>query len=422
MKFLVIGSGAREHALAWKLSREKGVTGVVCAPGNPGMASLARCVPADLTAPEGLLRVAAAEGVDLTVVGPEVPLSHGVVDVFVADGRAIVGPTRAAAALESSKAFAKAFMARHGIPTAAFTVCESAQEALDLLGRDQTGYPVVLKADGLAAGKGVVIADDRAAAESAIRAMMVDRVFGEAGTRVVVEECLVGPEASYFVLADGQSFVTLGSAQDHKRIFDGDRGPNTGGMGAFAPSPLLTPALEARVLDEIVRPTLDGMRQEGVPYRGFLYVGLMLTADGPKVIEYNVRLGDPEAQVILPMLDEDLSWLLGEAATGALPSRPAHFRPEPHVGIVLAARGYPERPEKGAVIGGLAAAAARPGTLVFHAGTARQGGDLVVAGGRVLTVVGRGATHTEAIEAAYAGVGQISFEGMQFRRDIGRKR
>jgi len=407
--------------MAWKLSREKGVTSVVCAPGNPGMATVARCVPADLAAPADLLRVAVGEGVDLTVVGPELPLSLGVVDLFAASGRAIVGPTQAAAALESSKAFAKAFMARHRIPTAAFTVCESAQEALDLLAGGGTGYPVVLKADGLAAGKGVVIADDRAAAESAIRAMMVDRVFGEAGSRVVVEECLVGPEASYFVLSDGQAFVTLGSAQDHKRIFDDDRGPNTGGMGAFAPSPLLTPALEARVLDEIVRPTLDGMRQDGVPYRGFLYVGLMLTADGPKVIEYNVRLGDPEAQVILPMLDEELSWLLGEAATGALPSRPARFRPEPHVGVVLAARGYPERPEKGAVISGLAAAASRPGTLVFHAGTARQGADLVVAGGRVLTVVGSGPTHAEAIATAYEGAAQVSFDGMQFRRDIGRK-
>jgi phosphoribosylamine--glycine ligase len=421
MKILVIGSGAREHAMAWKLSREKGVTGIVCAPGNPGIAAVARCVPADVARPEELLRVAVAEQVDLTVVGPELPLSQGVVDLFVADGRAIVGPTRAAAALESSKAFAKAFMARHRIPTAAFTVCESAQAALDLLAGTGTDFPVVLKADGLAAGKGVVIAGERTSAEAAVRSMMVDRIFGDAGSRVVVEECLVGPEASYFLLADGQSFVTLGSAQDHKRIFDGDRGPNTGGMGAFAPSPLLTPELEARVLDEIVRPTLDGMRQEGVPYRGFLYVGLMLTADGPRVIEFNVRLGDPEAQVILPMLDEDLSWLLGEAATGALPSRPARFRAEPHVGVVLAARGYPERPEKGAVISGLGEAAARPGTLVFHAGTARQGGSLVSAGGRVLTVVGRGATHAEAIETAYAGVSSIAFDGMQYRRDIGRK-
>ena len=421
MKLLVIGSGAREHAMAWKLSGEKGVTAVVCAPGNPGMAAVAPCVPADVGSPAELLAVAAREQIDLTVVGPELPLSRGVVDAFAAEGRAIVGPSQAAAALESSKAFAKAFMARHRIPTAGFTVCESAGAALDLLASGATGYPVVLKADGLAAGKGVVIADDRAAAETAIRSMMVDRVFGDAGSRVVVEECLVGPEASYFVLADGEAFVTLGSAQDHKRIFDGDRGPNTGGMGAFAPSPSLTPELEARVLDEIVRPTLHGMRAEGVPYRGFLYVGLMLTAGGPKVIEFNVRLGDPEAQVILPMLDEDLSWLLGEAATGALPSRPARFRPEPHVCVVLAARGYPESPEKGAVISGLGDAAARPGTLVFHAGTARRGRDLVAAGGRVLTVVGRGATHAEAIETAYAGVSQISFDGMQFRRDIGRK-
>jgi phosphoribosylamine--glycine ligase len=279
----------------------------------------------------------------------------------------------------------------------------------------------VIKADGLAAGKGVVIAEHGAAAETAVRQAMVDRNFGSAGERIVFEEFLVGEEASYFVLADGLSFVPLSSAQDHKRIFDDDRGPNTGGMGAFSPSPLMTPGAEQRVLDEIVRPVLDGMQAEGHPYRGFLYVGLMLTADGPKVIEFNVRFGDPEAQVVLPMLDEDLSWLLGAAATGALPTRPAKFRDEPHVGVVLASAGYPERADSGKPISGLRAATAVPGALVFHAGTSKRDSQIVTAGGRVLTVVGRGASHREAIDVAYRAVAEVQFEGMQFRRDIGQK-
>lgn len=283
------------------------------------------------------------------------------------------------------------------------------------------GFPLVVKADGLAAGKGVVIAEDRAAAEAAVGSAMIDRAFGNAGERVVFEEFLVGEEASYFVLADGAAFVPLSSAQDHKRIFDDDRGPNTGGMGAFSPSPLLTPDLERRVLDEVVRPVLAGMEAEGRPYRGFLYVGLMLTAHGPKVIEFNVRFGDPEAQVVLPMLDEDLSWLLGAAATGALPSRPARFRDEPHVGVVLASRGYPESSENGQPIAGLDEAAGVPGAMVFHAGTARRDGRIVTAGGRVLTVVGRGPSHREAIETAYRAAAHIRFDGMQMRRDIGTK-
>ena len=421
MKILVIGGGAREHALAWKLSREPDVESVICTPGNPGIASAARCLPADVSAPGELLAIAETQAVDLTVVGPEVPLSRGVVDVFTAAGRAIVGPTKAAAALEWSKAFAKDFMARHRVPTAAFRVCESADEALTTIRRGEFTFPLVLKADGLAAGKGVVIAEDAATAEAVVGAMMIDRRFGDAGSRVVLEEFLVGQEASYFVLADGTNFVQLGSAQDHKRIFDDDLGPNTGGMGAFAPSPLITEEMSHRVCDEIVLPVLAGMDHEGNPYRGFLYVGLMLTADGPKVIEFNVRFGDPEAQVVLPMLDEDLAWLLGEAATGALPSRPARFRREPHVGVVLAAGGYPDTPDTGKAIDGLAAASDVPGAIVFHAGTAKREGRLVTAGGRVLTVVGRSTTFKNAIDTAYAAASRIHFDGMQYRRDIGRK-
>ena len=421
MKILVIGSGAREHAMVWKLSRERDVTEILCAPGNPGIAALARCVAADLTKPAELLAIASREAVDLTVVGPEVPLSHGVVDLFAARGGAIVGPTRAAAQLESSKSFAKDFMARHGVPTARFRVCGSAEGARAAVASGEYGYPLVLKADGLAAGKGVVIAEDKASADAAVHAAMIERRFGAAGEQIVLEEFLVGEEASYFVLADGTSCVPLSSAQDHKRIFDGDRGPNTGGMGAFAPSVLLNPGVERRVMDEIVLPVLRGMEGEGHPFRGFLYVGLMLTADGPKVVEFNVRFGDPEAQVVLPMLDEDLSWLLASAATGALPSRPARFRAEPHVGVVLASGGYPESSESGKVITGIEAASKVPGALVFHAGTSRRDGQLVTSGGRVLTVVGRGPTYREAIDVAYRAAAHIAFDGMQSRRDIGQK-
>jgi phosphoribosylamine--glycine ligase len=421
MKILVIGSGAREHALAWKLSHERTVTELVCVPGNPGIAQVARCIPADQGSPAELLAIAAREGVDLTVVGPELPLSRGVADLFASNGHPIIGPSKTAAALESSKAFAKAFMTRHHVPTSRFRVCDAVDDALAAIARAELGFPLVIKADGLAGGKGVVIAPDRDAAESAVRATMVDRCFGEAGHRVVLEEFLVGHEASYFVLADGADFVTLSSAQDHKRVFDDDRGPNTGGMGAFAPSPLMTPEIEQRVLDDIVRPVLDGMMREGQRYRGFLYVGLMLTSEGPKVVEFNVRFGDPEAQVVLPMLGEELSWLLASAAAGALPARRAQFRGEPHVAVVLAARGYPEHAEAGHVIEGLAAASEVPGALVFHAGTAIRDGKVVTAGGRVLSVVGRGSTHREAIEVAYRAAAHISFDGMQFRRDIGQK-
>ncbi|MEQ1898240.1 MAG: phosphoribosylamine--glycine ligase [Vicinamibacterales bacterium] len=421
MKILVIGSGAREHVLTWKLASETGISEVLCAPGNAGIAGTARCLPADPADPQALLAIARREGVDLTVVGPELPLSRGVVDLFRKEGLAIVGPTQAAAALESSKAFAKAFMARHGVPTAGFLLCTSAQQALDAIAQGLLGLPLVVKADGLAAGKGVIIAETREAAEAAIREVMQDRRFGAAGDSVVLEEFLAGQEASYFVLCDGTTAMPLGSAQDHKRIFDDDRGPNTGGMGAFSPSPLLTPAVERQVLEEIVQPVLAGMAAEGHPFCGFLYVGLMLTVAGPKVVEFNVRFGDPEAQVVLPRLDEPLSALLLAAASGTLPKRPARFASEPHVGVVLASGGYPERATTGVSITGLPQAEATPGALVFHAATVEQSGQLVTTGGRVLTVVGRGATFAEAIATAYQAVGAIHFDGMQYRKDIGRR-
>ena len=421
MRVLVIGGGAREHALVARLSGERDVAELVCAPGNPGIAALARIAPVDLSRPDEIAALAEREQIDMTVVGPELPLSFGVVDRFAKESRLIFGPTARAARLESSKAFAKAFMARHGVPTARFRTCDSADEALACVRSGEFDFPVVLKADGLAAGKGVVIADNREEAESAVIAAMTARRFGEAGDRLVVEECLTGPEVSFFVVSDGERALPIGSAQDHKRVFDDDRGPNTGGMGAFAPSPLLDGPLQTRVMNEIVEPVVGGMAAEGHPFRGFLYVGLMLTAAGPKVIEFNARLGDPEAQVILPRIAEPLLPLLVAAATGHLHQRTCRLSSEHTVGVVLASRGYPESAESGRSISGIDEAERLPGVTVYHGGTARHGNQLVTAGGRVLTVVGRGGEFAEAIARAYAALACISFEGMQYRRDIGRK-
>lgn len=421
MKALVIGSGAREHALAARLSQDLGPASVICAPGNPGIARLARTISIDPTEIDSLLLLAEREAVDLTVVGPELPLSLGIVDRFTAAGRAVFGPTAAAARLETSKAFAKAFMARHRVPTARFHNADSLDAALRLVRDEPFGFPIVLKADGLAAGKGVVIADDLPVAEAALRAMMADRRFGAAGDRVVIEECLTGPEVSFFVVSDGRFALPIGTAQDHKRIFDDDRGPNTGGMGAFAPSRLVDAAMRDRIMREIVEPVVAGMTAEGHPFRGFLYAGLMLTAGGPKVIEFNVRLGDPEAQVILPLIDEPLAPLLAAAAAGELRQAEVRIADRCLTGVVMASRGYPESSESGVTIAGIERAETIAGVAVYHAGTARKNGQLVTAGGRVLTVVGSGGDFTESMTRAYAGVLQIGFEGMQFRHDIGRK-
>ena len=421
MRVLVVGSGAREHALAARLTREPGVDALLCAPGNPGIARQAALRSVDAADVEALVALALRERIDLTIVGPEVPLSRGIADRFAAEGLALLGPTAAAARLESSKAFAKDLMARHAVPTARFRVCRDADSALAVIRAGEFGAPVVIKADGLAAGKGVVIADDAAAAEAAIVDAMRGHKFGAAGDCVVIEECLQGPEVSFFAVCDGTRAVTLGTAQDHKRAFDDDRGPNTGGMGAFAPSPLVDAALEGRIMREIVAPVVAGMAREGCPFRGFLYAGLMLTADGPKVIEFNVRLGDPEAQVVLSLVDEPLAPVLAAAAAGRLAQTTIALRREPRVGVVLASRGYPESSESGRAIDGIEAAEAIPGVTVYHAGTAMRDGRLVTAGGRVLTVVGHGIDYAEAVSRAYAGVLQISFDGMQYRRDIGRR-
>ncbi|HYM26301.1 MAG TPA: phosphoribosylamine--glycine ligase, partial [Vicinamibacterales bacterium] len=421
MRVLVIGGGAREDALVARLAADPEVDDVLSAPGNPGIARRARTAPLDVTDVNAALALAARERIDLTVVGPEVPLGAGIADRFARDGRLLWGPTAAAARLETSKAFAKDFMARHGVPTARFRVCAASAEASKVVASGELGFPIVLKADGLAAGKGVVIANDRAEAEAAIAAAMTARVFGNAGDRLVIEEHLTGPEVSFFVVSDGARAVPIGSAQDHKRIFDDDQGPNTGGMGAFAPSPLVDTVLQARVMREIVKPVIAGMAAEGHPFRGFLYVGLMLTPSGPKVIEFNVRLGDPEAQVVLPLVGEPLAPILAAGAAGALGTDRVRQDRSRLTGVVLASRGYPASSSSGQPIEGVAAAEAIAGVTVYHAGTAMRDGRLVTAGGRVLTVVGQGGDFAESIARAYAGVMQITFEGMQFRHDIGRK-
>jgi phosphoribosylamine---glycine ligase len=425
MKILVIGGGAREHALCWRLRREDDTTDVVCAPGNAGIARSIQTMPVNAADPEALIALSRSEAVDLTVIGPEAPLAAGVVDRFQHERRRIFGPTRAAARLETSKAFAKDFMRRHGVPTARYRVCRSAFEAHQAIQSGEFGDAMVVKADGLAAGKGVVVAPDRAAAGEAVNAAMRDRAFGDAGARVVLEEMLTGPEVSFFVVADGESYVPLLSAQDHKRIFDGDRGPNTGGMGAFAPSPLMTAELQARVERDIVRPVLTGMASEGTPFRGFLYCGLMITDEGPKVIEFNVRFGDPEAQVVLPLLPEPLAPMLMAAAEGQLRGAGATRSAAVSrvaVGVVLAAAGYPGEVRLGDAIDGLDALAREcPEALPFFAGVKARGEGLITSGGRVLTIVAGASTFAVAIDSAYDAVERVRFDGMQLRRDIGRK-
>jgi phosphoribosylamine--glycine ligase len=427
VRILVLGSGAREHALAWKLSQEPRVTHVVCAPGNPGIARRLATIPVDVLDTDAVIRLVNAERIDLTVVGPEAPLANGLADRFEAEGRHVFGPSQGAAQLETSKAFAKDFMHRHGVPTAKYRVCTSADQALTAIRSGEFGDALVVKADGLAAGKGVVVAEDRATAEAAVASAMLDKSFGDAGARVVLEELLVGPEVSFFVVANGENFVTLLSAQDHKRIFDDDRGPNTGGMGAFSPSPLINDALQSQIENTIVHPVLKGMVAEGNPFRGFLYCGLMLTAEGPKVIEFNVRFGDPEAQVVLPLLDS-LADLLRSEGDGLSRRRsadaeaPALRTSAVAVGVVLAAHGYPGEVRTGDVIHGLDDVARDcPDVQIFFGGVKQRGNDLVTSGGRVLTVMATAPSYDIAIARAYEAASKIKFDGMQYRRDIGRK-
>jgi phosphoribosylamine--glycine ligase len=417
MKILVIGSGGREHALAWKLAQSPRVSQVFVAPGNGGTATEDGLVNVPLTAIPSLLEFVRREpDIAFTVVGPEAPLAAGVVDAFRAAGLKIFGPTQAAAQLESSKDFAKQFMARHGIPTAAFGTFTDAAAAHAYI--DQQGAPIVVKADGLAAGKGVVVATTVEEAHAAVDAMLAGNSMGEAGHRVVIEECLLGEEASFIVMVDGEHVLALASSQDHKRLGDGDSGPNTGGMGAYSPAPVVTPELHARIMREVIHPTVEGMAADGIRYTGFLYAGIMVGSDGtPKVLEFNCRMGDPETQPIMLRLKTDLVALMEAAVEGTLDQIEAEWDRRTALAVVLAAAGYPDAPQKGAVIGALPAAA--DDLHIFHAGTATQDGQTVVSGGRVLAVTALGDSVRMAQSRAYEAVAAIHFEGMQYRRDIG---
>ena len=422
MNVLVIGGGGREHAIAWKLASSPRAARVFVAPGNAGTAREPGVTNVAVTAIPELVAFARENDVGLTIVGPEAPLAAGVVDAFREAGLAIVGPTRAAAQLEASKDYAKAFMARHGIPTAAYRTFTDAREAKAYVAA--RGAPIVVKADGLAAGKGVVVATTVAEATDAIDAMLVGHSMGEAGARVVVEDFLAGEEASFIVLVDGRNVLPLASSQDHKRLADGDTGPNTGGMGAYSPAPVVTPALHARIMREVITPTVEGMAADGIPYTGFLYAGVMIDAAGtPRVLEFNCRLGDPETQPIVARLKSDLVDLAEHAARGTLDRTEAEWDRRAALGVVLAAAGYPESPRRGDAITGLDRidAARHPGVAVFHAGTALEGGQVVTSGGRVLCVTALGDSVKLAQRAAYAAIAEIRFEGMQFRTDIGHR-
>ncbi|MEN6325045.1 MAG: phosphoribosylamine--glycine ligase [Syntrophomonas sp.] len=419
-KVLLIGQGGREHALAWKLAQSPEIDKIFAAPGNPGIAELAECVPIKVEDIDKLLEFAQKQKIDLTVVGPEVPLMAGIVDRFQAGGLKIFGPSAAAARLEGSKIFAKNLFKKYGIPTAEYTVCDQLDEAY-ACARSFTGQgkTVVIKADGLAAGKGVVVAQNWNEAAQAIDSMIKELSFGKAGEKIVIEECLVGEEVSFFAISDGRDFVSLLAAQDHKRVFDLDEGPNTGGMGAYSNPPVYTPELHQVILDKVIKPVIKAMADEGCPYRGVLYAGLMITAEGPKVLEFNARFGDPETQILMPMLKDDLFPLLEAAAQGNLQGHKMDIEAGCCVGVVLASAGYPAAYEKGKIISGLDKL--NDDTLVFHAGTARKDKVLMTDGGRVMAVVVRGQNIAEAVDKVYREVAKVSFEGMHYRQDIAGK-
>lgn len=419
MKVLVVGGGGREHALVWKIAQSPRVEKIFCAPGNAGISALAECVPIAAGEIEALLSFARKQAIDLTVVGPEGPLAAGIVDRFEEAGLPIFGPRRNAAELEASKSFAKEFMLRNGIPTARGRSFTDPKEAEAFAA--ELGAPLVVKADGLAAGKGVIVCESLKAAREAIRRILVSREFGEAGSRVVVEECLAGEEASFLALTDGRTVLPLPSAQDHKAIYDGDRGPNTGGMGAYSPAPVVDRLMHRRVMEEIMIPAVRAMAAEGRPYRGVLYAGLMIARDRAKVLEFNARFGDPETQPILMRVKNDLVSLIEAAIAGKLDSCAIEVDPQAAVCVVLAQEGYPGAYAKGAPIHGLAAASRIPGVMVFHAGTKRAGRAVVTDGGRVLGVTALGETVEKAIEKAYRAAARIRWDGIYYRKDIGRK-
>jgi phosphoribosylamine--glycine ligase len=416
MKILVVGSGGREHALAWKLAQSERIQMVYVAPGNGGTALDPRLQNVDITDPKWLAQFAAKENVALTVVGPEVPLAAGIVNIFRENGLKIFGPTKEAAQLESSKDFAKAFMKRHNIPTAEYQTFSDVRAAHTYL--DQKGAPIVIKADGLAAGKGVVVAMTLDEAHAAVDMMLSDNRLGNAGAQVVIEEFLAGEEASFIVMVDGKHVLPLATSQDHKRLQDNDEGPNTGGMGAYSPAPIVTPALHARVMREIINPTVNGMAKDGIQFTGFLYAGLMIDADGnPKTLEFNCRMGDPETQPIMARLKTDLVTVIDHAVNGSLDKVELEWDRRTALGVVMAAAGYPEAPRKGDVIAGIPEQTSD--CVTFHAGTTTSGGKLTTSGGRVLCVVGLGDSVKVAQKHAYDAVEKIHFDGVQFRRDIG---
>ncbi len=421
MKVLIVGSGGREHTLAWKIQQSPHLTKLYCAPGNPGTAKLGQNVPVSASDIEGLLQFARHGQIDLTVVGPEAPLVGGIVDRFEAAGLRVVGPSKGAARLEGSKVFAKDFMQRHGVPTARYQTYQEAGTAGQALRRGDYEFPVVIKADGLAAGKGVLICQDLAQSLAAIRLVMEERKFGEAGDRVVVEEFLEGEELSFMVFTDGNRILPMVPSQDHKAIYDGDKGPNTGGMGAYSVDWILRPDIRQQVMDDVIETTIWGMASEGHPFSGVLYAGLMLTTDGPRVLEFNVRFGDPETQVLLPRLDSDLLEIFWSIAQREVDLAEVKWREDATVCVVLAASGYPGSYENGIPIHGIEQAAAASKTEVFHAGTAMQDDVLVNSGGRVLGVSSRAPNLEQAIDQAYQGAEKIEFEGKYYRRDIGAK-
>ena len=422
MQILIVGGGGREHALAYACAKSSQVETVFIAPGNPGSAMLAKVKNVAISAEDipALCDFAKKEAIDLTIVGPEAPLVSGIVDTFKAAGLKIFGPCKAAAQLEGSKSFAKDFLKRHHIPTAAYAVFANLNEAEAYI--KAQGAPIVIKADGLAAGKGVTVAMTEEEALAAVRHCLADNAFGDAGARVVIEEFMQGEEASFIVLCDGVNALPLATSQDHKRVHDGDEGPNTGGMGAYSPAPVVTPTVHERVMKEIIQPTLDGMRKDGTPYHGFLYAGLMIDKDGaPRVVEFNCRMGDPETQPLLMRLQSDLPELCAKACDeGGLAGMECQFDPRPAVGVVLAAHGYPGTVRKGDVISGLDAAFG-PDVMVFQAGTKEVDGKIVTSGGRVLCVTALGDSISDAKAKAYAACEKIHFDGMFYRHDISDK-
>ncbi|MCA3153736.1 MAG: phosphoribosylamine--glycine ligase [Burkholderiales bacterium] len=416
MKILVVGGGGREHALAWKLAQSPKVQVVYVAPGNAGTALDKRMQNLPITQVKELAEFAQREKIDLTVVGPEAPLAAGIVDLFRAQGLRIFGPTQAAAQLEASKDFAKSFMQRHGIPTAEYQTFSDAAQAHAYVAHK--GAPIVIKADGLAAGKGVVVAMTLAEAHAAIDAMLVDNKLGASGARVVIEECLVGEEASFIVMVDGKNVLALATSQDHKRLLDHDEGPNTGGMGAYSPAPVVTPEIHAKAMNQIIKPTVAGMAQDGIPYTGFLYAGLMIDHDGnPKTLEFNCRLGDPETQPIMARVKSDLVPIFEAAIEGQLDQVEIEWDRRTALGVVMAAENYPGEPRKGDVIHGIPPE--NDDSVTFHAGTVLKQEQVLTQGGRVLCVVGLGESVKLAQKQAYAALDQIQFDGMQYRHDIG---